>query len=179
MTVERQAYSHGMPEVNVQRALRLPPAPAFTAVREILEDIASGAGPWHDFALHIDLRDMGLPDLGYIAVPVRLETAPAREGTPTAVPVSVHAKRNPEAFPVFEGSVGAEGTGPSSSTLWLAGTYTAPMHELGTLLDATLVASVARRALQNFVDDLGEAAERKGERTEIERARYRIMDSGA
>lgn len=168
-----------MPEVNVQRALHLPPAPAFTALSEILQDIASGTGARHDFALHIDLRDMGLPDLGYIAVPIRLETGSPRDATPTAIPVTVHAKRNPEAFPVFDGSIGAEGTGPSSSTLWLAGSYTAPMHELGTLLDATLVARVARRALQNFVEDLGEAAERKGERSEIERARYRIMDSGA
>ena len=168
-----------MPEVNVQRALHLPPAPAFTAVREILQDIASGTGFWHDFALHIDLHDLGLPDLGYVAVPIRLEIAPAREATPTAVPLTIHAKRNPQAFPVFEGSMGAEGSGPSSSTLWLAGTYTAPMHELGTLLDATLVARVAQRALQSFVDDIGESAERKGERSEIERARYRIMDSGA
>lgn len=144
-----------------------------------MQDIVSETGPWHDFALHIDLRDMGLPDLGYIAVPIRLEIAPPREATPTAVPLNIHAKRNPEAFPVFEGSMGAEGTGPSASTLWLAGSYTAPMHELGTLLDATLVARVAQRALQNFVDDLGEAAERRGERSEIERARYRIMDSGA
>lgn len=168
-----------MSEVNVQQPLHLPPAPAIVAVREILDAIHNERESWNDFALHVDLRDLGLPDLGYVAVPISLETGQPRADTPSTIPVTVRAKRNAAAFPVFDGSIGIEGTGPSSSTLWLAGTYTAPLKGFGSILDASLFPNVARRALTNFLETIARSAQRLGEKREIDAVRHRRMDTGA
>lgn len=165
-----------MPDVNVQHALRLPPVPALSAVKEVLHEIAADQGIWRDFPLHVDLRDVGLPDLGYIAVPVQLELGQARDDMPNALPVHLRAKRNPDAFPVFEGRIGVDGSGPSSSTMWLAGTYRTPRNPMAAFIDAAMMGKVADLTLRNFVDDIADAAQREGERSEIAAVRYRLLD---
>jgi len=165
-----------MPDVNVQHALRLPPVPALSAVKDLLHEIAADQGIWRDFPLHADLRDLGLPDLGYIAVPVRLELGPPRDEMPNALPVRIQAKRNPDAFPIFDGRIGVDGSGPSSSTMWLAGTYETPRNRVAAFVDAAMLGKVADLTLRNFVDDLAEAAQREGERSEIAAVRYRLFD---
>jgi hypothetical protein len=165
-----------MPEVNVQHVMRLPPVPALSAVKEVLAGIASDDGAWRDFPLHVDLRDIGLPDLGYIAVPVRVKVGEPRDDVPNALPVHIEAKRNPEAFPVFEGNVGVDGSGPSSSTMWLAGTYETPHNPVAAFIDAALMGKVADLTLRNFVADLADAAQREGERSEIAAVHYRLFD---
>jgi len=165
-----------MAEVNVQHAMHLPPAPALSAVRDVLQSIASDTGRWQDFPLHIDLRELGVPDLGYIGVPIHLEVGEPRDDVPNAIPVRIQAKRNPDAFPVFDGKVGVDGSGPSSSTMWLAGSYDSPRNRVAAFIDSTLMGKIAERTLHNFVDDLAAAADREGERSELAAVRYRLFD---
>lgn len=165
-----------MAEVNVQHAMRLPPAPALAAVKEVLHEIAAGSGPWHDFPLHVDLRDLGLPDLGYIAVPISIRIGEPREDVPNAVPLHIEAKRNSEAFPVFDGQIGVDGSGPSLSTMWLAGTYEDPRDRIVAFIDAQMIGKVAELTLRNFVEDVAEGAQREGELSEIAAVRYRLFD---
>lgn len=165
-----------MAEVNVQHEVRLPPAPALSAVKEVLHEIATGSGGWHDFPLHVDLRDLGLPDLGYIAVPVSIRVGEPRDDVPNALPLHIEAKRNSGAFPVFDGRIGVDGSGPSLSTMWLAGTYEDPRDGIVPFIDAAMIGKVAELTLRNFIDDIAEGAQREGERSEIAAVRYRLFD---
>ena len=61
-----------MPDVRLERTLRVPADPATEALSDLLKAIAGQEGPWRGFALHIALGDLRLPDVGYVAVPIRL-----------------------------------------------------------------------------------------------------------
>jgi hypothetical protein len=164
-----------MPDINVQESINLPPGPAFSAVREIIDEIAGDRGRMRNFALHIDLRDLSMPDVGYVAIPVRLKADAVRDANPTAIPVRIEAKKLPDTFPTFTGEVGIDGTGPSSSTLWLAGSYHLPSDDLSAFITRPMIERIAETTLRNFVDDLSHAVQRKGEHDEIEAVRYRLM----
>lgn len=168
-----------MPDINVQEAINLPPAPAFAAVREIVDAISAGRGKWQEFALHIDLRDLNMPDVGYLAVPVRLTSEAVRDSNPTAIPIRIEAKKLPDAFPAFTGEIGIDGTGPSSSTVWLGGTYELPTNPVSTFIGRPMVDRVAEQTLRNFVSDIAGAVQRKGEHDEIAAVRYRLLDRGS
>ena len=62
-----------MPDVRLERTLRVPADPASEALGDLLQAIADQEGPWRGFALHIGLGDLRLPDVGYVAVPIRLK----------------------------------------------------------------------------------------------------------
>lgn len=164
-----------MAKVELQQALNEPVGPAREAAEGILEAIAANRDTWAEFALYLELKDAGLPDVGYIAIPINL-TLGERETEPRhRIGFRIEAKRSPQAFPVFEGSMGVDANGPSSSAIWVAGTYELPAHGLGSLVNATLGRNAAEKTLQNFLGDLARGITARVERKELASARYRVM----
>ncbi|MBV8283340.1 MAG: hypothetical protein JO241_00235 [Candidatus Eremiobacteraeota bacterium] len=162
-----------MADVRISRNLKVPPGPAVLALAQVLEGIAAQDGPWRGFALHVRLGDVHLPDVGYLAVPIRL-TAGARDAQTNALPVEFEALEHPSSFPRFSGSIGIDATGPSGAILFVAGDYDVPMQLFGTLIDRTLAAGVADRTLENLADDLAAAVHAAVDKREAEYARYRL-----
>ena len=62
--------------------------------------------------------------------------------------------------------------GIGESTLYLRGAYELPMQFFGRLLDAALTPHVARRSLENFIDEIAAACEARVNQREAEFARY-------
>ncbi len=164
-----------MSDVRIERQLGAPPALAFTALGEILRDIAAQQGGWEGFALHVDLGDAGLPDVGYVAIPIALDVLPLQPGL-QQVNVAIRAARHPESFPTFSGAFGIDATGPTGAMLWSAGNYEVPLQVTGRLIDATVLRGIARKALDNLLDDVAVACRARIEKREAAYARYRLFD---
>jgi hypothetical protein len=162
-----------VPETELERELRVPPGPASQALEEVLNGIAAQKGGWRGFALHVRLADLHLPDVGYIAIPIAL-TVHKDAAQPESFKVSFNAINSPATFPTFQGTISVKPDGPSESVLHLDGTYDAPLHLVGRLLDATLIAGVATRTLENFVDDIAAACTATVDQREEEFVRYRF-----
>lgn len=162
-----------MPEVRLERKLRVPEDPAATALGELLQAIANQEGPWRGFALHISLGDLRLPDVGYVAVPIHLQLTP-HPSTAHVFEITFNSANLPAAFPTFKGSVGVEAAGLGESLLALRGGYDLPMHIFGNLLDRALAPGVASRSLENFVEEMASAVEARVNQREAEFARYRF-----
>jgi hypothetical protein len=162
-----------MPEVRLERKLRVPEDPAATALGELLQAIADQEGPWRGFALHISLGDLRLPDVGYVAIPIRLMVK-KDSGTARSFDITFNSANLPEAFPTFEGNISVEPAGLGESRLRLRGGYDPPMHIFGNLLDRALAPGVAARSLENFVDEMASAVDARVNQREAEFARYRF-----
>jgi hypothetical protein len=163
-----------VPEVRLVRTLRVPADPAAEALGYLLRAIADQEGPWRGFALHISLGDLRLPDVGYVAVPIRL-TAAKHPKEAHAFDISFNASSLPAAFPGFKGEMGVEDVGSlGECTLYLRGVYELPMQFFGKLLDAALTPGVAERSLENFIDEIATACEARVNQREAEFARYRF-----
>lgn len=160
-----------MPETELERELRVPPGPASEALEEVLRGIAAQEGAWRGFALHVGLADLHLPDVGYVAIPVRL-TAHKHATQPDWFEVSFNAASSPAAFPTFKGTICVKADGASESILHLDGSYDVPLNLVGRLLDATLIAGVATRTLENFIDDVAAACTARVNQREEEFVRY-------
>lgn len=163
----------GVSEIRLQRPLKVPPAPAFIALKDILLGIESQRGVWIGFALHVALGDLHLPDVGYVAIPVALTTGESHAET-RSIDVQFTSANNAASFPRFGGAVGIDSTGPAGSILWLAGDYDLPLHVFGRLFDKTVASGVAERALENLIDDLAVALVANVEKREAEYIRYRL-----
>lgn len=162
-----------MSEIRLARPLKIPPVPAFTALKEILAAIAAQDRPWSGFALHVSLSDLHLPDVGYVAIPVALSIGKTHAET-RAVDLQFTSANNAASFPRFEGAAGIDTTGPTGSILWLAGDYDVPLSLVGRLFDKTVASGIAERALENLIDDLAVALVASVEKREAEYARYRL-----
>jgi hypothetical protein len=162
-----------MSDVRLQRMLNIPPVPAFAALREALSGIAAGDSQWRDFVLHVGLKEVHLPDVGYLAIPIHLTVGQATAGI-HEIALTFRAARHPESFPTFNGSAGIDTTGPSGSILWVAGAYDVPLHLFGKLIDATIASGVAQRTLENLADDLAAAVFAMVEKREAEYMRYSL-----
>jgi hypothetical protein len=168
------ANSNAVPNVRIERALKVPADPAAEALGETLTAIAAQQGPWRGFALHVTLGDFRLPDVGYVAVPIALTTA--KDATEERwFDIGFTSANLPAAFPGFQGKIGIEAGSLGESRLVLHGSYEIPMHFLGRLLDATLTPRVAERSLENFVDEVGAACEARVNQREAEFARYHFF----
>lgn len=164
-----------MPEVKFERPLRVPAIPARSALSSILHDIANRKNEWADFALVSTLGSLGLPDVGYVAVPVDILVLDEQLEPRHQVRFEVRARKNPEAFPVFKGAAGIEGDGPSTSGLWLGGSYDVPLHGIGLLFDKTVARGMAEKTLENMVDAFADGVAARVERREIADSRYRLF----
>ena len=167
-----------MPKVEHQRPLPVPAVPAREAASGILHDIEAGAGPWQDFALHLNLGAFGLPDVGYVAVPVCIKLAGEETEPRHQIKFSIHARKSPEAFPVFEGAIGVDSSGASNSEIWLGGKYELPMSGIGAFFDKVIAGNAAAKTLENLLVDLAEAVTARVERRELAQARYRMFGTG-
>lgn len=165
-----------MNKIEAQRALDVSPGRAISETRSLLDEISSGAGEWAEASLRLDLRDIGLPDLGHIAVPIRVEVQPAEPAAPNQINLSIAAKRNPDAFPIFHGAIGVESSSGAASTLWLDGSYDEPPGELRTLIPAPTAQRAAETTIQNFLDDIAAAVERRAAHREKDEERYRMIN---
>jgi hypothetical protein len=165
-----------MTTVRLSRAIQLPQALAYQTAAEILREIARQEQPWRGFALHLDLGDIGLPEVGYIAVPIRMEVGPSPPETANQIDLSIEALRSSNAFPKFQGALGADVVGPAAATLWLGGNYDVPLSGLGKIVDATLAHGAAEKSLKNFLDDIARACEARVNKREAELMRYQRID---
>lgn len=168
-----------MPRVELQRSLNVPAVPARSAASSIMHDIETRRNGWEEFALYLDFGSMGLPDVGYVAIPVTIENVKETLEPRHEISFTMHARRSPEAFPTFEGAIGVDASGPSSSQLWLAGTYEVPMHSLGGLVDQTFARGAAEKTLDNMLHELADAVDARVQQRERAHARYRLVfDTG-
>lgn len=159
----------------MQRTLSVPAVPARAAASSILHEIAESRGDWEEFSLYLNFGSLGLPDVGYVAIPVRIkdlheETEPRHE-----IRFTMEARRLPEAFPVFRGAIGVDSTGPSNAVLWLAGHYDVPLHGFGSLVNGAVLHGTAAKALENMLAELSDAVAARVEKREMANARYRLV----
>jgi hypothetical protein len=162
-----------VPDIQLERMLRIPADPAAEALGDILRAIANQEGPWRGFALHITLGDLRLPDVGYVAVPIHLTvTKPADK--PRFFDITFKSANLPSAFPTFSGNIGTEPANLGESKLLLRGGYDLPMQIFGKFLDMTLTPNLAARSLENFIDELAAACTARVDAREAEFARYRF-----
>jgi hypothetical protein len=166
-----------MPQVELQRALSVPVVPARQAAHDIMHEIAERRGDWADFALYTELMELGLPDVGYVAIPVRVSISGETAEPQHELRFRLDAMRSPKAFPTFDGAIGVDGTGPSSGLVWLAGTYEPPVGSLGAMFDQLVARGMAEKSLNTMLDEIGAAVEARVERRELARARYRTVFS--
>ncbi len=143
------------------------------ALGELLQAIADQTGMWRGFALHVDLGDLRLPDVGYVAVPIASDRRRRDEPPRPSISASLPRSNLPSAFPAFRGQMGVE-TQPAwaSPCYFLRGSYELPMQFFGRLLDAALMPRVAQRSLENFVDEIAAACVARVDKREAEFARY-------
>jgi hypothetical protein len=173
-TGEERHQRSDVPEISLERALKVPAEPGAEALGELLKAIEDQEGPWHGFALHVGLGELRLPDVGYVAVPIRL-TAAKRADDRLAFDLSFVSTSIPAAFPAFKGEIGLrESTAIGESSLYLHGEYQLPMQLFGRLIDAALLPAVARRALENFIEEISTACEARVNQREAEFIRYQF-----
>ena len=167
-----------MPTARFSRSLKLPPVAVREALSGILQSISQGEHAWRGFQFHIELGKAHLPDVGFIAIPIRLQLAPEQPGIDQRK-ISIEAARHPSSFPTFEGALGVDAVGSASdeSILWFIGDYHLPLGALGALVDATLATGIAERCLENFLEDLANACRARVEKAEAGYIRYRHFGS--
>ena len=168
-------YDDAMPKIDLQRPLSVPAVPARAAISSIMHEIAGAKGEWSDFSLYVALATLGLPDVGYIAIPVTIELLSETLEPRHEIAFTMHARRSPQLFPKFTGSIGIDSTGPSNALLWLGGDYDMPMSGLGNLVNRHLAGNTAEQSLQNMLTELAGAVQARVERREMDRARYRLI----
>ncbi len=160
-----------MPEVRLERTLRVPADSAFEALGKTLHAIADQEGPWRGFALRVGLGELHLPDVGYVAVPIHLNVTKNPEAS-RSFAIAFTSSNLPAAFPEFKGTIGIEPGALGESALYFRGVYELPMQLFGKLLDAALTPGVADCSLENFVEEIAAACEAQVNQREADFARY-------
>ncbi len=147
-----------MPKVEYQRLVDVPSGKFEAALEAVLRGISGRIKPWDDFALHLAISDIGLPDVGYITVPIKLNCAREIDASGQfQMTLHIEAQKNRASFPLFDGHCGVSVLNASRCNFWLGGGYTVPLKSFGIFFDATLLHGAADRCLCNFVDDVVEA----------------------
>lgn len=164
-----------MPQIELQRMLNVPAVPARSAASHILHAISEHRDDWREFALYLNFGSLGLPDVGYVAIPVQIDDIEESLEPRHEIRFKLRALRKPEAFPTFVGAIGIDANGPSDSILWLAGEYKLPAGGLGGLIDKTFAGGSSRKALENMIEEWAEAIEARVQRKERANVRYRLV----
>jgi len=165
-----------VPDVRLERTLRVPADPGAQALGELLKAIADQEGPWRGFALHIGFGELHLPDVGYVAVPISLQVK-KHEDNARVFDITFSSMNLPAAFPTFNGTIGTEPSGLGECKLLLRGGYDLPMQIFGSFLDKALAPNLARRSLENFIDEIAAATQARVDQREAEFARYRFYSA--
>jgi hypothetical protein len=160
-----------VPQVRLERRLQVPADSASEALGELLQAIAKQEGPWRGFALHVGFGDLHLPDVGYVAVPIRL-TVEKNPNEAHAFDIRFNAANLPAVFPGFTGTMGVEPGELGECKLYLSGEYELPMQFFGKLLDGALMPNVAAVSLENFIDEIAAACQARVDQREAEFVRY-------
>jgi hypothetical protein len=163
-----------MTNVRIERRIDIPAPLLISALGEILRSIASQQGPWKDFSFHIDLADAGLPDVGYIAIPIALGVGP-KSSEANQFPLTISAAHHADSFPHFDGAAGVDASGTSGAALWIGGEYGVPAKTVGAFVDSTLLRGFAQRTLENFADDLVRACRAHIDKQEADYVRYHFV----
>jgi hypothetical protein len=163
-----------VPEVRLNRSLRIPAELASQALGELLRAIAKQEGPWRGFALHVSFGDLHLPDVGYVAVPIHL-TVEKDAKELRAYDIAFNAANLPAAFPGFTGTISVQPGEIGQSELHLAGGYELPLQFFGKLLDGALMPNVAALSLENFIDEIAAACQARVDQREADFVRYRFL----
>lgn len=140
-----------------------------------MHGIEDQRGDWSEFALYLNFASLGLPDVGYVAIPVRISDVKETLEPRHEIRFRMCALRSPEAFPVFDGAIGVDATGASNASLWLAGNYEVPLRGLGGLIDQTFAGGPAQKTLENMLNEIAEAIEAHVQQRERANARYRLI----
>ncbi|HLI96802.1 MAG TPA: hypothetical protein VKT72_12045 [Candidatus Baltobacteraceae bacterium] len=164
-----------MPKVELERPLSVPAVPARAAASFITHAIEAQTDGWDEFALYLDFGALGLPDVGYVAVPITISNVREVLEPRHEIAFILKARRSPDAFPVFKGAIGIEATGPSLSQIWLGGDYELPMHALGGLINQVFARGAAEKTLDNMLRELADAIEAHVQQRERAHARYRLV----
>lgn len=164
-----------MPQVELQRPLNVPAVPARSAASFIMHGIEEQRGEWSDFALYLNFGSIGLPDVGYVAVPVTVSGVRESLEPRHEIHFTIQSRRSPEAFPKFDGGIGIDASGPSHADMWLAGSYEVPMKGFGGILNQTVARGSAHKALENMMNELADAIEARVQQRERANARYRLI----
>lgn len=164
-----------MPQVELQRSLSVPAVPARSAASYIMHAIAEQREKWSEFALYLNFGSIGLPDVGYVAIPVQVANVEEALEPRHEIRFTMRARRSPDAFPVFTGAVGIDALGPSDSQIWLAGDYTAPAGSLGGVFDRIVGRGAAEKTLHNMLLELADDVEARVQQRERANARYRLI----
>lgn len=164
-----------MPQVELQRQLSVPAVPARSAASFIMNAIADRRDDWSEFALYLDFASLGLPDVGYVAIPVTVSDIKETLEPRHEIHFLMCARRSREAFPTFDGAIGVDASGPSNGTLWLAGSYQTPLGGLGGIFDQFFARGSAEKTLENMLNELGDAIEARVQQRERANARYRLV----
>jgi hypothetical protein len=164
-----------MPKVELGRPLSVPSVPARSALSSILRAIETKRDDWTDFALYLNFGHLGLPDVGYVAIPVSISIAGEELEPRHAIHFTMRARRSPEAFPTWSGAAGIDAAGPSSAQLWMAGEYTVPLHAFGGIFDRLFTGGAAHKTLENLTNELADATEAHVQQRERANARYRLI----
>jgi hypothetical protein len=165
------AKEERVPEVRLERKLQVPADSASQALGELLQAIERQEGPWRGFALHVGFGDLHLPDVGYVAVPIRLTVEKdAKEAR--AFDIRFNAANLPDVFPGFTGTMRVEPGELGQCELYLSGEYELPMQFFGKLLDGALMPNVAAVSLENFIDEIAAACQARVDQREAEFVRY-------
>lgn len=164
-----------MPKVELQRSLSVPAVPARSAASSIMHAIQEQRDGWEEFALYLDFGSIGLPDVGYVAIPVSVKDVKEALEPRHQISFTMRARRMAESFPIFDGAIGIDASGPSNAQLWLGGDYQVPLHSIGELINQTFAHGPAEKALNNMLHELADAIEARVQQRERAQARYRLV----
>ena len=164
-----------MPQVELQRPLSVPAVPARSAASYIFHAIQDRRDDFSEFSLFLNFASLGLPDVGYVAIPVTICDVNEQLEPRHEIRFTLRARRIPEAFPTFTGAVGIDASGPSNAQVWLGGDYTPPLQPIGGVFDEIFARHSAKKSLENMLNEIADAIEARVEQRERANARYRLI----
>jgi hypothetical protein len=164
-----------MPQVELERQLSVPAVPARSAASYILHAIEEQRADWSEFSLYLNFASIGLPDVGYVAIPVNIDHVKEQLEPRHEIGFTLCARRIPKAFPTFVGAIGIDANGPSNAQIWLAGHYDPPLQLIGGFFNQLVAQNSAQKALENMLNELADAVEGRVQQRERANARYRVI----
>ena len=138
-----------MGRIEISTPLDLPLSDVLMAVWNLMKEIEKQAPPYDEFSLEVRVRDLRMPFVGKLQVPVRMHVWRLEPGWECAL--EVQASANADVFPHFSGTLAVKPEGQAASRLWLQGEYEPPFGPFGETANSTVLRGVAERSLTYFL----------------------------